>query len=118
MTNDLSSIPAQPQAENAAWKAIVAEYQKPSLGRALWQIINTVVPYGALWYLMHLCLPVSWWLVVPLAVLAGGFLVRLFIIFHDCGHGSYLKSRGPAKVSGIQPRSPSTPHYPRGAGPG
>ena len=92
MTNDLSSIPAQPRAENAAWKAIVAEYQKPSLGRALWQITNTVVPYGALWYLMYLCLPVSWWLVVPLAILAGGFLVRVFIIFHDCGHGSYFKS--------------------------
>src|ERR1019366_2994151 len=93
MTNDLSSIPAQPHAENAAWKAIVAEYQKPSLGRALWQIINTVVPYGALWYLMHLCLPVSWWLAVPLAILAGGFLVRVFIIHHDCGHGSFFRSR-------------------------
>jgi omega-6 fatty acid desaturase (delta-12 desaturase) len=37
-------------------------------------------------------LRVSWWLAVPLAVLAGGFLVRTFIIFHDCGHGSFLAS--------------------------
>jgi omega-6 fatty acid desaturase (delta-12 desaturase) len=41
---------------------------------------------------MYLCRPISWWLVVPLAILAGAFLVRVFIIFHDCGHGSYFKS--------------------------
>jgi omega-6 fatty acid desaturase (delta-12 desaturase) len=101
MTNDLNAITAQPHADNAAWKAIVDEYQKPSLGRALWQIIDTVVPYGALWYLMHLCLPVSWWLVVPLAILAGGLLVRVFIIFHDCGHGSFFKSRGANDLVGF-----------------
>ena len=43
---------------------------------------------------MCLSLAVSWWLTVPLAILAGGFLVRVFIIFHDCGHGSFFKSRG------------------------
>jgi omega-6 fatty acid desaturase (delta-12 desaturase) len=42
---------------------------------------------------MHLTLAVSWWLTIPLALLAGAFLVRVFIIFHDCGHGSYFKSR-------------------------
>jgi len=45
-----------------------------------------------LWYLMYLLRPVSWWLVLPLAVLAGALLVRVFIIFHDCGHGSFFKS--------------------------
>ena len=93
MTNDLNAVPAKLPAGNATWKAIVLKYQDPSVWRALWQIINTVVPYGVLWYLMYLCLAVSWWLVVPLAILAGGFLVRVFIIFHDCGHGSYFKSR-------------------------
>jgi omega-6 fatty acid desaturase (delta-12 desaturase) len=42
---------------------------------------------------MYLSLAISWWLTVPLAVIAGGFLVRIFIIFHDCGHGSFVKSR-------------------------
>src|SRR5208337_3403591 len=93
MTTEVDSIPARPQADNAAWKEIVLKFQKPSVWRALWQIIDTVIPYGVLWYLMYLCLPVSWWLVVPLAVLAGGLLVRVFIIFHDCGHGSFFKSR-------------------------
>ena len=71
----------------------MARYQRPSTSRALWQIMNTVIPYGAVWYLMYLCRPVSWWLVVPLAVLAGGLLVRVFIIFHDCGHGSFFHSK-------------------------
>ena len=93
MTNEAKPISATPHADNVAWKEIVLKYQKPSLVRAMWQIINTVIPYGALWYLMHLCQSISWWLVVPLAVLAGAFLVRVFIIFHDCGHGSYFKSR-------------------------
>ena len=91
---DLNSVAPKPSADNAAWKEIVLKYQKSSTWRALWQIVNTIVPYGGLWYLMYLCKPVSWWLVVPLAILAGGFAVRIFIIFHDCGHGSFFKSRG------------------------
>ena len=74
------------------WKPIVARYQQPSPGRALWQVVNTLVPYAALWYLMYLSVSISWWLTGPLAVLAGAFLVRVFIIFHDCGHGSFFKT--------------------------
>jgi omega-6 fatty acid desaturase (delta-12 desaturase) len=59
---------------------------------ALWQVLNTLAPYAALWCLMYFSLRVSWWLAAPLAVLAGGFLVRMFIIFHDCGHGSFFSS--------------------------
>jgi len=88
-------------ADNAAWKAIVARYQKPSTLRALWQIVDTLVPYAGLWYLMYLCLTISWWLVVPLAVLAGAFLVRVFIIFHDCGHGSFFKSPVANEATGL-----------------
>lgn len=74
------------------WKEIVARYQKPSTARAVWQLVNTLVPYAALWCLMYYTKSVSWWLTVPLAVLAGAILVRAFIIFHDCGHGSFFKS--------------------------
>jgi len=89
-----SSFAASPGSSNpSAWKEIVARYQKPSLRRAVWQVINTLIPYAALWYLMYLSVAVSWWLALPLAVLAGGFLVRMFIIFHDCGHGSFFKSQ-------------------------
>ena len=76
----------------AAWKKIVARYQKPSTGRAVWQVLNTLLPYAGLWCLMYFTTAVSWWLTIPLAVLAGAILVRAFIIFHDCGHGSFFRS--------------------------
>src|SRR4051812_16498978 len=79
--------------EEPAWKQLVAKFQEPSRVRAIWQMVNTLGPYAAIWFLMYLSVAVSWWLVLPLAVLAGGFLVRIFIIFHDCGHGSFFKSR-------------------------
>lgn len=79
--------------QTAEWRKIVAKYQQPSRWRGLWQIANSLAPYAALWYLIYLSLPVSWCIVLPLAILAGGFLVRLFIIHHDCGHGSFFKSR-------------------------
>jgi omega-6 fatty acid desaturase (delta-12 desaturase) len=81
-----------PPSNQPDWKPIVVRYQQPALGRALWQVVNTLIPYAALWYLMYLSLAVSWWLTLPLAVLAGAFMVRAFIIFHDCGHGSFFKS--------------------------
>src|SRR5664279_5248271 len=82
----------EPKSKLPAWKEIVAKYQKPARWAATWQVVNTLVPYAALWCLMFFSLKVSWGLAAPLAVLAGGFLVRVFIIFHDCGHGSFLGS--------------------------
>ena len=79
--------------ENASWKSIVAKFQKPSLPRAAWQMINSFGSYAVLWYFMYLAIPISWWLAVPCALLAGGIVVRIFIFFHDCGHGSFFKSR-------------------------
>ena len=90
-----------PQPAIADWKKIVAKYQKPSAPRALWQIVNTLVPYALLWFLMYRTLTISWWLTMPLAILAGAFLVRVFIIFHDCGHGSFFKSRRANNVWGF-----------------
>jgi omega-6 fatty acid desaturase (delta-12 desaturase) len=55
-------------------------------------MINSLVPYLGLWCLMYFTVSVSWWLTLPIALLASGFLVRLFIIFHDCGHGSFFSS--------------------------
>ena len=81
------------QADTFDWKEIVARYQEPSRWRSVWQIINTLIPYALLWYLMYRSLVVSYWITLPLAVLAGGFLVRVFIIHHDCGHGAFFKSR-------------------------
>src|SRR5437867_4751298 len=92
--NESKELPqGKSQANWAEWKRIVVQYQQPSAARASWQIVSTLVPYALLWYLMYLTLAVSWWITMPLAILAGAFLVRVFILFHDCGHGSFFKSR-------------------------
>jgi omega-6 fatty acid desaturase (delta-12 desaturase) len=93
MTNESVSPRKKSTAEVPRWKEVVAKYQRPSLPRGIWQLINTLVPYTALWCLMYFSLPVSYWLAGGLAILAGAFMVRVFIIFHDCGHGSFFKSR-------------------------
>src|SRR6185436_16851356 len=93
MTNDADSRKSAGHADAASWKEIVLQYQKPSRWRALWQIGNTLGPYAFLWYLMYISLAISYWITLPLAILAGAFLIRVFIIFHDCGHGSFFKSR-------------------------
>lgn len=82
------------------WKAIIAKYQKQSVARGIWQIVNTLVPYAGLWVMMYYAMNVSYWLLLPLILLAGGFLVRVFIIFHDCGHGSFFKSQKANHVLG------------------
>jgi omega-6 fatty acid desaturase (delta-12 desaturase) len=51
------------------------------------------VPYFVLWYVAYRLLSVSFWVALPVLALAGGFLMRTFIIFHDCGHGSFFKSQ-------------------------
>jgi acyl-lipid omega-6 desaturase (Delta-12 desaturase) len=101
MTNNLNYPKDASRTDTSKWKEIVARYQKSSVRRAVWQIVNTLVPYAALWYLMYLSLAVSYWLVVPLAVLAGAFVVRVFIISHDCGHGSFFKSRTANDILGF-----------------
>jgi omega-6 fatty acid desaturase (delta-12 desaturase) len=88
-------------ANSASWRLIVAKYRRPSAGRALWQLANTAVPYALCWYLMYHALQFSWWLTIPLAILAGALLVRIFIIFHDCGHGSFFGSRRANDIVGF-----------------
>jgi omega-6 fatty acid desaturase (delta-12 desaturase) len=84
-----------------AWKKIVAKYQKSAVWPGVRQLLNTLIPYAALWCLIYFSLKVSWWLAIPLAILAGGFLVRMFIISHDCGHGSFLPSRKANEIVGF-----------------
>ncbi len=96
----------------AAWREIVARFQTPSSARAAWQVANTFVPYGLLWYAMSQTITVSYWLTLPLMVLAAGFLVRIFIIFHDCGHGSFFQSRAANNVTGfVAGMLTFTPYY-------
>lgn len=86
--------PSTPDAElRKNWRKLVAPYQHPDLRRSLWQLANSLLPYFFLWGLMVWGLQFSYWLTLALAIPAAGFMMRIFIIFHDCGHGSFFKSR-------------------------
>ncbi|MCA9969932.1 MAG: fatty acid desaturase [Anaerolineales bacterium] len=88
-------------ANKAAWKRAIAPYQQPDLRRSVWQMVNTLVPYFTLWVLMVMAYRVSYWLALPLIVLAAGFLIRTFIIFHDCGHGAFFENRRANEIVGF-----------------
>jgi omega-6 fatty acid desaturase (delta-12 desaturase) len=71
----------------------IAAYQRPGRWQSLWQLVNTLVPYAILWYLAYRAFAYSIWLALPAVGLLAGFVVRTFIIFHDCGHGSFFRSK-------------------------
>ncbi len=83
------------------WRAAVAPFQQADTRRGVWQLINSLGPYFLLLILMYFSLSVSYWLTLALAIPASGFLVRVFIIFHDAGHGSFFKSQRANDVTGI-----------------
>jgi omega-6 fatty acid desaturase (delta-12 desaturase) len=90
------------QAEsNREWMDIVSRYNTPVPWRSWWQVINSVGPYIILWVAMIFTIKVSYLLTMLLSVFAAGFMVRVFIIFHDCGHGSFFRSARLNKVVGI-----------------
>lgn len=86
---------------SADWMQLISVYNQPDAVKSWWQIINSVVPYILLWVAMYYSLSVSYLLTLFLSVFAAGFLVRIFIIFHDCGHGSFFKSEKLSRWVGI-----------------
>ena len=75
------------------WREALSPYARPRLERSLLDIATSVVPYLALSVGMYLLLDVSYLLVLALAIPTGGFLLRTYIVFHDCAHGSFLPSK-------------------------
>jgi len=78
-----------------AWYQSTAKYGHANLGKSLWQVFDTFAPYFALWAVMIYTVQrgYPYWMTLALAVPAGGILVRIFILFHDCCHGSFFASR-------------------------
>jgi omega-6 fatty acid desaturase (delta-12 desaturase) len=87
--------------DSKSWMQIVQKYNNPQALRSWWQLVNSVVPYIGLWVLMVFSLTISYWLTLLLALIASGFLVRIFIIFHDCGHGSFFKNPLLNRIVGV-----------------
>lgn len=103
----MSTMKIQPenkklQTKKPEWIAAMEPYSRPSLGRAIWQLVNSFVPYLALWALMIWTVRTgkSYWITLGIAVVAAAFLVRIFIFFHDCVHGSFFASRRANRILG------------------
>jgi len=75
------------------WVSRLAPYKRPNDRQAMLEIAVTVIPFVCLWLAMWMLLKVDLLLALLIAVPAGGLMVRLFIIQHDCGHGSMFSSR-------------------------
>src|SRR3954449_7329968 len=77
----------------AAWRDAIRPYARPRTARSWLDIFTSVVPYLALFVAMYLLLDVSIFLTLALAPLAAGFMLRTFIVFHDCTHGSFWPTK-------------------------
>jgi acyl-lipid omega-6 desaturase (Delta-12 desaturase) len=73
--------------------AALAAYAQPRVGRGLLEITTSLVPYLAASVLMYVALDASYLLTIVLVLPAAGFLVRTFVVFHDCAHGSLMASK-------------------------
>ena len=77
----------------AALRATLERYREPNLRKSVWQCLSSILLFLALWTLMWLTLPYGYGFTLILAIPAAGLVVRSFMIQHDCGHGSFFKSR-------------------------
>jgi omega-6 fatty acid desaturase (delta-12 desaturase) len=84
----------------AEYRTITIPYRETQLRRSLIQLTTSILPFCALWSLMWFSLRYSYLVALGLAFPAAGFLVRLFILQHDCGHGSFFKSKTANDVLG------------------
>jgi omega-6 fatty acid desaturase (delta-12 desaturase) len=87
----------------AAWYRELSKYEKSDTRKAVGQILNTFVPYIGLWAAMIWIVRshTSLWYLLPLIPVAAGLVVRIFIMQHDCGHGSYLASHKANRILGL-----------------
>jgi omega-6 fatty acid desaturase (delta-12 desaturase) len=83
----------QVDSDELQWRDALAPYARADMRRSLACLATSIVPYFALQAAMWLLIPVSYALVLLLAIPAAGFLVRTFIVFHDCAHGSFLPTK-------------------------
>lgn len=77
----------------ADWPAMLRKYTKSNPKKAITQILTSYLPFLGFWVAMYYSLEVSYWLTLALAFANAFFLVRIFIIQHDCGHRSFFNSK-------------------------
>jgi acyl-lipid omega-6 desaturase (Delta-12 desaturase) len=75
------------------WAQVLSRYREPNHVRSVFELVITAGAFIALWTVMWFALRFGYWLALLVAVPAAGFLVRLFMIQHDCGHGAFFRHR-------------------------
>lgn len=73
-------------------RALVDRFATPDNLKGCWQVANTLIPYAALWYAVALSAEISYWLTAASTLLMVLFLTRIFVLMHECGHGSVFRS--------------------------
>jgi omega-6 fatty acid desaturase (delta-12 desaturase) len=91
---------ASPSHDAIDWNALLAPYRSAITWRSTWQLASTAILFVACWLLMRWSLEVGYWLTLLLAVPTALMVVRLFMLQHDCGHGSFFKSKSANTVVG------------------
>lgn len=81
-------------------RKLVTPYENSDLQKSISQIINTLAPFFLLWCLAYKSLSISYFLTLAISIVAAGFLVRTFIIFHDCCHYSFFKNKMANRILG------------------
>lgn len=84
-------LPARPGIDPRTLLKEIAPFRQPKQARSLFELVVTIVPFALLWMLTWAALDAGYMLGLLLAVPAGGFLLRLFLIQHDCGHGAFFR---------------------------
>jgi omega-6 fatty acid desaturase (delta-12 desaturase) len=94
MTQTTEQSRTQPGALSARdWVKTLAKYREPNQFRSAFELAVTVGPFVLLWALAWWSMSVSYWLTFAISMVNALFLLRLFTIQHDCGHGSFFKNR-------------------------
>jgi omega-6 fatty acid desaturase (delta-12 desaturase) len=92
---------AKPARPKPYWREALAPYARADMRRSMLDIATSVVPYVALFVAMYYALDVSVLLTLALAIPAAGFLLRTYIVFHDCAHGSFMPSKRANTILGV-----------------
>lgn len=85
--------PPTPTMSARDWTKNLGHYREPNHARSVFELIITAGPFVLLWIAMLAALKIGYWLSLIIALPAAGFLVRLFMIQHDCGHGTLFRHR-------------------------
>lgn len=86
--------------KQAQLRKSVTPFAKSDTKASIVQILNTIIPFFLLWFLAYQSLSISIWLTIALTIVAAGFVVRTFIIFHDCTHMSFFKNKKANRIVG------------------